>query len=1626
MKELSYIEQFLRMVWSNILDPYLSVFIVSIFASLIAAFIIHVIAKILNKKSIGKNGIDAVENFIRTSLVIARSFCEFNLDPEKDYVENSKKLISDNIPREYTRHLTYWRIMPRRTLKLAQVVKIATQTTKKGFVCALIGEPASGKTFEMAKIFAELAQRWKPGNPLPILIFVNSLSRKILSEVLSSEDPKIQRVVIRYLRESPGIEPEFPKNFVNLLEDKWLSLKPVLLFDAIDETPDKKNYEDLVSLIQKSAERMRNEGTIVISCREGDYSGRGNFVQLKILPLSHQQIIEHYKHADPKGWKVDSTLELPIAKNLSHYLTNVYFLRLFLDWGLDENRRDKLPDEGSIQDLFQPMFTRELKKFGIKFSGEEKYLQDALAPIAYVLTHQALPVNPMQQEAEEQSNRSPGLALYDPKVLGAIVSANQTDVKAKWRQVAGKYVEALVAGSKTDSLAVELVGEIGKAEELNPFLKEIQELKSWDTASLSEFVAKWINCWDPEPLEGERKIELPDKERKILAKEMERFLQQKQSDTERITKAFTVALTYRAIIWSIKAGLLRVDPENRYILAFRHQRIREYLTAYYIEATGFVEFLENKYTNNSWWQQTLNMLAAITIKPDFMLEKVLQDKSSRHSVEFDPERVLAAAQCAQYLPRNRRLKCQKQIGQICDALLGQAFQGNNPVNQVLALSEVGPMVSSDLIVPEDTLTNNLTALTQEVRTRHKALNALYAVLRIKRPSLKIFFKALFAIMLGMMYHDPEEEPQSLDKKVKRSRLVQFSLGFAHLTAWILRLLVPLAWAFCLSWWVYFAFIDPLRSLKSMSFWILFLFLCGLLWHRTKITGNWSFSLYQFLRFPLLLLIQSLQIIQQALRWLGKLMYEVASKPLNPIANWLHQRLRLCIYMIIGIGIVITSIVSIKVYVYPWSLKLIRQWHFQVFSRDLKYGIEKYEETMKSAIELHDSYSRALNKYAAAIVPTQVNPDYVKKIYNEFLSKRLDKQLDSVVNRQNHLDSKYSNISHRFEILKKGETKFPDFVNDLDSGFNKFSEVSGAAKQSVTAAQKIANTPSMLMESLKLYQELQEKIRNSKITAGKQLDEARGRLDIGNLPRVSEQANTLEQEINSISTAFQAWLIAARNLPEVFTEVIDQWESDLEQNIDQTRKLITQQFELIERKKKEEKVLELPPDLVKFSTELEQLKGDIETFSRDCDEFQISLEPLKAGSISPQNARSTLHSLENYPQMSTDLQKNLESLRSRTSALLKEFKKLRIKVFASMGENIAKWHNEAGILLDKHHSSIASESRPALAEHKLSEALPILTQLACKDIQEDYKYMQLKMEDTVAKLSEKFREAEKLNADIETQGSKTMALKSDSDRILDSRSIQTWWKHGGKLQNRLSEINREYKEITFRMGTLEPELLNDISLTKERLNKLSNESSELASLIKQVSARLPSPYIRKDPWAEGFMHLAEEIRMSELAARDLDRKYNSLTADLQSKFNNFKQIHSDVSAKIFGFKSWYFAAFLLDSSVIVVVIVLIGFIIYAALRGYRIGRFVNSFEKAQNRSEKRNFCLAKIMDEGLMSVRLVATRHLENLALDTDDDLKQLIKFQQKLELHGKRGDRICAGRLIDIAGDIKKRILRKL
>ena len=69
-------------------------------------------------------------------------------------------------------------------------------------------------------------------------------------------------------------------------------------------------------------------------------------------------------------------------------------------------------------------------------------------------------------------------------------------------------------------------------------------------------------------------------------------------------------------------------------------------------------------------------------------------------------------------------------------------------------------------------------------------------------------------------------------------------------------------------------------------------------------------------------------------------------------------------------------------------------------------------------------------------------------------------------------------------------------------------------------------------------------------------------------------------------------------------------------------------------------------------------------------------------------------------------------------------------------------------------------------------------------------------------------------------------------------------------------------------------------------------------------------------------------------------------------------------------------------------------------------------------------LGAVKDELLMAVRKFALQELRDLALETQDDLKELVRVSEELETRSGRGDGTCAGALIDIAKGIRDRIHR--
>ncbi|MFC1889135.1 hypothetical protein ACFL4G_05200 [Thermodesulfobacteriota bacterium] len=696
----------------------------------------------------------------------------------------------------------------------------------------------------MVKIFAELAKHWRPGKPLPIIIFVNSLPRETLDKICSGEKANIHDLTLEYLRAPQPNITKVPPDFINLLQSKWNILRPVVLFDAVDECADKVRYEKMVNTLSDAGHALRSIGTVVISCREGDYSKRTNFIPIRILSLTQRQIITHYKR---KGIRHQRVIEGGLKQeqallHLSHYLINVYFLQLYLNWLLSEDIAGNTPV--ALPSLFEEMFIRELKKIReVQPVPVEagRYLQDALSPIAYIWTLSSMPYSNVRVKPTHTAGLV-GLPSWSPDLLKAmVIQPTEPGVLHGWRKYLWDYLQT---NRQSDAIALGRI--VATDTQFEQLIKENPFQQGRDPHYLAIEILRWAREFD---------FPVPETEQAILGKNIQEILFQQPTDTECVFAAFQFVLSFRALGWAVKTAILRMDQKSGYILRFRHQRIREYLTAQYIDAMCLTDFLQRAHVDNSWWRQTVNMLAAVTNSPSDFLSYILGNQEGNKERAnlipgqvYEPWRILVASQCAQYLPLNSRRACTQELEKTADALHDLAFskKAQNEVDQVLAVAELGATTACGIIKPSDGLIRNMANMVRNTSTRQKALDSIYAILKVGRPRFITFIIAISSILYGLMFCDPEEVLRPIGRRPSLS--VRLVLDFlAWFGEWI-RIIPVILWALLFPIWLIFLLTQSIVN-HSFSFWLLGFLLICLAIDRTIFTGSWAYSVYRILAIP---------------------------------------------------------------------------------------------------------------------------------------------------------------------------------------------------------------------------------------------------------------------------------------------------------------------------------------------------------------------------------------------------------------------------------------------------------------------------------------------------------------------------------------------------------------------------------------------------------------------------------------------------------------------------------------------------------------------------------------------------------------------------------------------------------
>jgi hypothetical protein len=1680
-----------------------------------------------------------VERFLDIQTHNAQLMGGSRFDPNKDYVDNSKRLLDENIARQYIK--THW-LWFRKTYGLSGLVKMIAHRSKTGPVFALVGEPACGKTFEILKITCELTRHWKPGRPLPILIFMNSLPRTTIEKLTSERACGIQQLVLDYLSDYPG-KLCVPPDFITLLREQWVRLYPVVLCDALDEFPEKRKYEEVFNALARAGDELRGKGAVVLSCREGDYSKRSRFVPFRILPLTQKQIIKHYKRRGIRHERlVERGLEHPYATiYLSHYLDNVYFLTLYLGWiqqRLDEGAKKQAAGI-NIERLFGAMFEWELDKVRGRYHDEKaaRYVQDAIAPIAYVLT-----VKMFSQVSAQNT------AIYDPAILERLTGVPPDgQTLTGWRRALWLYVE-----HDDQPSAVSLGSEVQADEAFVEFLKAKPFHLDLGVQDHSTAVVDWGRRFCPQLVQ-------PASQK--LQEGIATQLSHRESPNALRFAAFQVVLVFRALGWAAAedTGLLRADFQTGCVIGFRHQRIREYLTARYIEDGRHHDFLEHANIHNSWWRQTINMLFAITAAPDELICSILRDAQGSY------DGLLLVAESFRFLPIEAREKCSAQVEGVFHSLSNLAFQEKvkDTVDQVDAVGQIGRLVAAGVIPSTGELIRGFARLVRRESTKREAINALPAIMRADKHSLRTCLIGLSSILFGLMFHDPEEPYRPFGKKA--SLQIRVLLWLLEHIGWVVRGVPPALWILLLLAWTVTFVTDPRLVMNLWPFFptlvVLMLWAVLSVW----ITGSWAYTLYAMLVLPLIgmanlsvwlgsvvwtmiaavwaaggyvfLLLGTLRncikagmhrfpvvvksitngvisllvlcsrgffgfvrilvrlpclviafswkipaliirCFSRAIDWLAGEFRPPESPPVEPqriddkppaapswdwgltfgavlgdirslIVNLFFLASRIVLFPVIvakwwikewkAVTVALCTLVLgylIFFTVLPFVSRMVSRYHvleeYKSFEKGINAQIAACDETKRATARIYNSLEMVAGR---VLKQTSESPEALLQTLTSEDLASIGTVLQSVIVKGDLMhDGDVAVLATLADLegsIERLTTDSPARIAELRNLTQRYHGFREEVKSSVEKTRAELDDLVKMRDWVRGHIELRERAKalvvdlntvNNAFSAG-------GNINLDESARFGDRLSRLENAYQKLKqdtveservrqTVFSdtmrpqtvAWVGHLQDLETHASLLLRELRSTLRQEAEKVSELAAAvrprndkvskdsanfggRQQVVARSAEAQRILD---SLVQFRTDVwPGLRNKADALSDDLTTLCASFGEIQSG-LDKEKMLSFLLDLALY-------RRHLASARDTLAALQDEVSSFTRGISSSAGayEDLAVRHE-----VDSYEKQLGPIQ--ALLDRTESTFNGMIPKVS-RSVQEMVGTELYNWEEYLRNTRRDARLAIDLKGNCESLRRKSNDL-CDSVWSLELGVIRSWYGAGGgkDLDENLDTLRRNYA---------------DLQRQHERIRTLTPAAKSLPDLAHRRAAQCRA--IAKDTGLMQLEQLAARMEVSEalkdaaVLFRDYDETLKAIDSIEQDVESLLKRSESRLRTV------WWqsFAIVLLDVCVGILLMGMVYFILHSWLKQRGIRRYRVSFSEEPNQ-KRRTVLLGAVKDELLMAVRKFALQELRDLALETQDDLKELVRVSEELETRSGRGDGTCAGALIDIAKGIRDRIHR--
>ena len=533
---------------------------------------------------------------------------------------------------------------------------------------AITGAPGSGKTFEIIKLYLDFKREFeKTGNWLPILIFINALPAQIFEQVHSGAHC-LRDFVEKYL-----IETGYPEKVIKYIIANLYGSKVVFLFDALDELPNKKDYEKAIEVISEQFIQNNlksHDWRFILSCRTEDYDSKLNLIELEIQPLSSSQIESFYKkNRSPNSRKEKERQQAWTRLNsgtivwFQPYISNPYFLAIMLE-SISYDKPEEINEPTNLATLFDHTIWRELRKIDkiklpIHFLESFKPLCSIICFLLMEKTSRGKIATfdlSLPEDLREFLEYCNELAKNNIEPFRSILIYIDHQFNSK-EQSPNHFIVAKLSQRLADEDTVEILID----QSMNP--DKVPK-------NLDLFKQKYprhpiCSFFDDE----------------TYTKTVNAISDMSNGVAKFIFNFICLNICISVLDVGIKRRLVKIDFGKKFVVRnFGHRRLMEYFAALYLDNRK-IDFSGR--SQNLWYKQTICILAAITSDLDWFFQTADSDKDSD---------LFNLVDACYFIHQNHAIEHPKYFIDIISRLEKIAFQPESSIHAYQALRGIQKLI----------------------------------------------------------------------------------------------------------------------------------------------------------------------------------------------------------------------------------------------------------------------------------------------------------------------------------------------------------------------------------------------------------------------------------------------------------------------------------------------------------------------------------------------------------------------------------------------------------------------------------------------------------------------------------------------------------------------------------------------------------------------------------------------------------------------------------------------------------------------------------------------------------------------------------------------------------------------